>query len=227
MYIAFVNLLIGLSTGEESSQHCFVFLQNNGHFYDSHSSQNLKISLNHILSAFERYYDFFKMDQHQNMQQQNLNYSQSSVMAGGGSMSGAIKSHHQYHNKGIAQSELQGLISVCKLVTQIVKHNEKIRVFLFDFQYGDNVNKLNMYNQSCSFSALMFGLLTCPIPALLKGEIFKLLSNMCQSPKVASNTWQLMETSQVLQTASFASHVFARTDIKLELEEIEGFIFGF
>ena len=175
MYIAYINLLIGLSTGEESSQHCFVFLQNNAHFYDSHSPQNLKISFNHILSAFERYYEFFKMDQsqHQNLQQQNQ-FNQSASGA-----SGVMK----HHNKSIPEKELQGLICVCKLVNQIVTYNEKIRVLLFDFQYGEsnnlsysgfafNENKMNMYNannQSCSFSTLMFGLLTCPIPTLLKG----------------------------------------------------------
>lgn len=183
IYIAYINLLIGLSTGEESSQHCFIFLQNNAHFYDSHSSQNLKISFNHILSAFERYYEFFKTDiNHQNqinIQQQN-SFNQSSISSGA---SNVMKSHH--HNKSIPQNELQGLISVCKLVTQIVKYNEKIRLLLFDFQYGENgnlnysgftfnENKMNIYNannQTCSFAILMFGLLTCPIPTLLKGKI--------------------------------------------------------
>lgn len=43
---------------------------------------------------------------------------------------------------------------------------------------------------------------------------------MCQSHQIATNTWQLMENAQVLQTANFSSQ-YARTDIKLELEEIE------
>ncbi len=101
----------------------------------------------------------------------------------GASAGNVMKSHH--HNKSIPHNELQGLISVCKLVTQIVTHNEKIRLLLFDFQYGEagslnyaggfnfNENKMNMYganNQTCSFAVLMFGLLTCPIPTLLKGN---------------------------------------------------------
>lgn len=221
IYIAYINLLKGLSTGEESSEHCFLFLQNNAHFYDS--SQNLKISFNHILSAFERYYEFFRIDLQQNqlnIQQQNLN----NFNQPGGSM----KTHH--HHKTIAQNELQGLISVCKLVTQIVTYNEKIRMLLFDFQYGETNNisysgfsfsENKIYNnQSCSFPTLMFGLLTCPIPTLLKGEIYKVISSMCLSKHIATNTWQLLENSQILQTSSYAQS-YARSDIKLELEEIE------
>jgi hypothetical protein len=171
IYLSYINMLIGLSTGEESSQHCFVFLQNNSHFYDSHSSQNLKISLNHILSAFERYYDFFKMDLHQQTQLQQQQQQQQQ-----------LKTNYHQQFKGIAQNELQGLILVCKLVTQIIKYNEKIRVFLYDFQYGSSVNAnnsvmiekpLNMYtNQFHSFASLMFGLLTCPIPTTLKVNFF-------------------------------------------------------
>lgn len=222
IYISYINLLTGLSTGEESSQHCFIFLQNNSQFSDS---QSLKISLNHILSAFERYYEFFKMDFHQNQlnrQQQTLNQSKNQQFA---------------LNKGIVQNELQGLISVCKLMNQIIKYNEKIRVSLFEFQYGDNLNmnnysnaqsfsygdKLNKLYQPCSFPNLMFGLLTCPIPTLLKGEVFKILSTLSLTPQIALNMWNLLENSQILQTVpvNFSAQLFAKNDIKVELEEIE------
>lgn len=179
IYIAYINLLIGLSTGAESSEHCFVFLQNNAHFYDSHSNQNLKISFSHILSAFERYYEFFKQDLQHN--QQNITGFNQGV-SGGGAKS-------LQHNKSIAQNELQGLVSVCRLVTQIVKYNEKIRMLLFDYQYGEGsgmnnysgfsfgetkmISNYNANNQSCSFAQLMFGLLTCRIPTMLKGNRLK------------------------------------------------------
>ena len=57
LYIAYINLLAGLSGGEQSAQHCFVFLQTNSHFYDSPGA---KISLNHIFSVFQKYHDFFR-----------------------------------------------------------------------------------------------------------------------------------------------------------------------
>jgi hypothetical protein len=43
---------------------------------------------------------------------------------------------------------------------------------------------------------------------------------MCQSYQIATNTWQLLENAQVLQTVNFSTQ-YIRTDIKLELEEIE------
>ncbi len=65
----------------------------------------------------------------------------------------------------------------------------------------------------------MFGLLTCPIPTPLKAEIYTLLAALCQSPHIATNTWQLLESAQILPTAPV--HTYARTDIRLELEELE------
>ncbi len=65
----------------------------------------------------------------------------------------------------------------------------------------------------------MFGLLTCPIPMLLKAEIYKILTAFCQSPHIAANTWQLLESAQILSTAPIQA--YTRTDIRLELEEIE------
>lgn len=141
IYISYINLLTGLSAGEESSQHCFIFLQNNSQYNDM-QSPTLRISLSHILSAFERYYEFFKMDFHQNQlsrQQQTLNLSHNS------------KTQQFGLNKGIVQNELQGLISVCKLMNQIIKNNEKIRVSLFEFQYGDN-SAMNSYSNVPAFS---------------------------------------------------------------------------
>ncbi len=190
-------------------------------------SPTLRISLNHILNAFERYYEFFKMDFHQNQlsrQQQTLNLSQSKTQQFG-------------LNKGIVQNELQGLISVCKLMNQIIKNNEKIRVALFELQYGENSvmnnysnvpafsygDKLNKLYQPCSFPNLMFGLLTCPIPTALKGEIFRMLANFSATPQIALNMWSLLENSQILQTVpvNFSAQVFVKNDIKVELEEIE------
>lgn len=163
------------------------------------------------------------MDFHQNQlsrQQQNISLNQSKTHA---------------LNKGIVQNELQGLVSVCKLMNQIIKYNEKIRISLFEFQYGENANVTNystatafsygdkLKYQSCSFSNLMFGLLTCPIPTVLKGEIFKILATLSSTPQIAMNMWNLLESSQILQTIpiNYPTQMFAKNDIKVELEEIE------
>lgn len=133
MYIAYINMLTGLSTGEQSSQHSFVLLQSNSHFYDY--SHTPKISWNHIFSAFERYFDLYRLgggatehlqqqsgsatnfyqQQHQQQQQQQL-------------------LQQQARNRGITQQELLGLCSVTRLVAQIAAHNEKARMALCEYQ---------------------------------------------------------------------------------------------
>jgi hypothetical protein len=127
LYIAYIHLLTGLSTGAASAHHAFLFLQHNAHFYDAHTPHHhSQISFNHILNAFERYYDFFKNDP-------ILNTASTSAVAG---CPVPMKSLH--HNKSIGQAELQGLVSVCRLVANIVRHNETIRQLLFDYQYADS-----------------------------------------------------------------------------------------
>jgi len=169
LYVAYINMLTGLCTGDESAQHCFILLQNNSHFYDSYGT---KISWNHIFYAFERYYDSFKTDQYQtqlSMHQQSFSYNQLRGNPGG------------IGNKGITQSELQGLISVVRLVNQIALHSEKARIALCEFHRSDPSNSVNMTNygmnnivetnNSQSLSVIMFGLVGCSIPISLKGKL--------------------------------------------------------
>lgn len=212
IYISYINLLTGLSTGEESAQHCYMFLQQN----NLGDSRSLRISLQHIVSTFERYYDFFKLEQTQQTRQQaNLTQSKAGL------------------SKGMVHNELQGLVGVCRLLNQIMKHNEKIRLTLFEIQCGSDAYSSSQYASaygdklkynSCSFSNLMFGLVTCPIPMLLKGEIFKILATLASTSQIAVNIWNLLESSQILQTVpvNFAApSQFTKNDIKIELEEIE------
>ena len=167
LYIAFINMLSGLCTGNESAQHCFILLQNNSHFYDS---QGTKISWNHIFYAFERYFESFKTDHYQSqvnvMHQQPFNYQQLRNTAGLG-------------NKGITQAELQGLISVIRLVNQIAVYSEKARIALCEFHRAESTTSASISNyglgnmaetsNSHSLPVIMFGLLSCSIPINLKG----------------------------------------------------------
>lgn len=212
LYIAYVNMLTGLCTGEESSQHCFLLLQNNAHFYDSHGP---KISWSHILFAFEKYYDSFRMDQSISQQPSGFGYQN--------------QTQFRAHNKGITQQELQGLISVTKLVRQIALYNEKARFALCEYQkteqslitsYG---NSGGMNGSENNLPTILFGLLTCSIPISLKGEILNLLSALSLTPMLAINMWQLLEISQILPTVAQQQSGFSyfKNDIKLELEEVE------
>jgi hypothetical protein len=167
LYVAYINMLTGLCTGDESAQHCFILLQNNSHFYDSYGT---KISWNHIFYAFERYLESFKTDQFQNqlnMHQHAYNYNQ-------------LRNTPGISNKGITQSELQALISVIRLVNQIALHSEKARIALCEFQRSESGNNSNMNNYGLNnmteatnnqtLSVIMFGLIGCSIPVSLKGK---------------------------------------------------------
>lgn len=152
LYVAYINMLTGLSTGKQSSQHCFLLLQNNGHFYDSHTP---KISWMHIFYAFEKYHDIFRLDQ-------------TAAAAGGGQGGSNVVQQQQMSssaaqqqatttttNRGITQQELQGLCSVAKLVNQIAKYNEKARMALCEYQrvnnnmmMGSDASLVNSFNTS-------------------------------------------------------------------------------
>lgn len=214
-------MLIGLCTGIESAQHCFVLLQNNSHFYDN---QGTKISWNHIFYAFERYYDSFKTDQNQTqLNQQSTPYGYQNY--------GQIRSQYNY-SKGITQLELQGLISVIKLVNQIAFYSEKARIALCEFQRSDSASN-NVYSTMgltnsdgnlYSLPVLMFGLLSCSIPTSLKGEILKLLGSLSLTSIIAANMWQFLENSQLISTIGVPQSVGFpqfKSDLKIELEEIE------
>ncbi len=124
LYIAYIRLLTGLSTGTDSAHHVFFFLQHNAHFYDAHTPQHhSQISFNHILNTFERYYDFFKHDP---------------ILKTACNTQMATPMKNLHHNKSIGQAELQGLVSVCRLVANIMQYNDNIRQLLFDYQYADS-----------------------------------------------------------------------------------------
>ena len=223
-------MLTGLSNGEESAQHCFLLLQSNAHFYET---QSTKISLDHIFYALERYYDSFRTD---------LNQPSANQISAHQSASYNYPINNQLRtNKGITQQELQGLLSVIKLVNQIALSSEKARMALCEYQRGNNESLIssfnntgsNLDNNGNSLQYLLFGLLSCPIPIILKGEILQLLASFSLTPIISVNMWQLLENSQIIptlnsqmatsgfSTSGTTALTYSRNDIKVELEEIE------
>ncbi len=192
-------MLAGLSTGEQSAQHCFVLLQQHGY------SSN--VSWNHIFYAFERYYDSLRVD-----------FSQKSTQAA--STPALIR-----NLRTITQQELQALVLVTKLVNQIAFYSEKSRIALCEFQrFNDSALNatptiLTSYHSTASsLPILMFGLLTCPIPVNLKGEILTLLASLSLTPQIALNIWQALENSQIIPTIG---PLGTKSGIEAELDEIE------
>ncbi|XP_071502201.1 nuclear pore complex protein Nup205-like [Diadema antillarum] len=109
-------------------------------------------------------------------------------------------------SKGITPHELEGLINVLKLVQAVARKDEEARLAMVE-------------NQSWLPSVLLFGLITCSIPPVLKGECLKTLAVFSQSPEIAATLWQSLEVSQVIPTVHQAGNPPA--GILLELEEIE------
>jgi nuclear pore complex protein Nup205 len=219
-------MLTGLSNGEESAQHCFLLLQSNSHFYET---QSTKISLDHIFYALERYYDSFRTDLNQSSNNQISTHQSNSLNY---PINNQLRT-----NRGITQQELQGLLSVIRLVTQISASSEKARMALCEYQRANNDSLINSFNNTASnldsngnsLQFLLFGLLNCPIPIILKGEILQLLSSFSLTPMICVNMWQLLENSQIISTLNCqtgisgfsTTSVYSRNDIKVELEEIE------
>ncbi|ESP04618.1 hypothetical protein LOTGIDRAFT_237278 [Lottia gigantea] len=118
----------------------------------------------------------------------------------------AAHSYRTHHTRGISIQELEGIIAVLKLAQCIIKQNENCRSAIWE-------------NQQWSANILLFGLIGCSIPSLLKAEILKTLSYLALTPSIASNIWQTLEISQILPTIQSANE--QTSGILVELEEIE------
>ncbi|KAK3098344.1 hypothetical protein FSP39_018633 [Pinctada imbricata] len=109
--------------------------------------------------------------------------------------------------RGITPHELDGLLCVLQITRTVAEQNENCRVAIYE-------------NQQWSAVMMMFGLVTCSIPPLLKAEIFLTLAAFAKSPDLAANLWPSLEGSQILPTIR-TSATKPAGGIKVELDEIE------
>ncbi|XP_077999885.1 nuclear pore complex protein Nup205-like [Glandiceps talaboti] len=119
---------------------------------------------------------------------------------------GLHDSHIYRHGaaRGITPQELEGLVAVLGLTKQISKQDETARISLCE-------------NQSWLPIQLLFGLLSCSIPPVLKGELLLTLAALAKSPEIAATLWQSLEVSQILPTVQTNQ----ASGIEVELDEIE------
>ena len=166
LYVAYINMLTGLCTGESSAQHCFMLLQNNSHYYYA-DAPSTKISWDHIFHAFARYLDsfrsassiggagasfdqqsFYHQQQQQQQQQQFLLQQQQQqqqqqqyrTLGGLSFMSpqpvAAPPPPLSFGKSNMSQQEMAALTAVVRLVNQIALHSEKARLALCEYQRG-------------------------------------------------------------------------------------------
>uniref|UniRef100_A0A2C9L850 Nuclear pore complex protein Nup205 n=1 Tax=Biomphalaria glabrata TaxID=6526 RepID=A0A2C9L850_BIOGL len=102
--------------------------------------------------------------------------------------------------------ELEAVCAVLKLTKHIANLNETCRSAFCE-------------NQQWSVVMVLFGLLTCSVNIQLKGELLSTLASIAQTPVFAATIWQILESSQILQTLPTSRD--QSTGIKVELEEVE------
>ncbi|KAK6985388.1 nuclear pore complex protein Nup205 [Biomphalaria glabrata] len=102
--------------------------------------------------------------------------------------------------------ELEAVCAVLKLTKHIANLNETCRSAFCE-------------NQQWSVVMVLFGLLTCSVNIQLKGELLSTLASIAQTPVFAATIWQILESSQILQTLPISRD--QSTGIKVELEEVE------
>ncbi|XP_055955132.1 nuclear pore complex protein Nup205 [Patella vulgata] len=120
-----------------------------------------------------------------------------------------MEASHAYravHNRGISAHELDGIIAVLKLTQCVIKQNENCRSAVWE-------------NQQWGVNILLFGLIGCSIPSILKAELLKTLAYLAMTPAIAANIWQTLEIAQILPTIPTTTE--QTCGIVVELEEIE------
>ncbi|XP_065186434.1 nuclear pore complex protein Nup205-like [Sycon ciliatum] len=189
MYVAYVQMLTSLANTPTNSQCCFVLLRSSGPTW--------RVSLEHIFGSIRQYFVSLKQD---------------------GSSGGSVEGRSSRSTSGLRQNitggELAGLVSVLRLVEQLVLQDESIRLAMYE-------------NQQWMPVGTFFGLLGCPVPTSLKAQLLKTLAAFAKTPSIATTLWISMESAQVLQTAPHSGTSFAAPEgkasggIEVELEDIE------
>ncbi|XP_046581767.1 nuclear pore complex protein Nup205-like [Haliotis rubra] len=182
LYIPYINMLAGLASGPQAAQHCFNLLKANGNNSGGSSSM---VSWDHIFVSLNQYYASLRRE------------TQSSVDS---------NMYRAPPARAITPHELEGILSVLKLIRCVADENENCRGALFE-------------NQQWGAVIMMFGLVGCSIPSKMKAELLLTLAAMAKTPAIAASIWQTLEVAQVLPTTATSAE--QRGGIQIELEEIE------
>ncbi|XP_071943661.1 nuclear pore complex protein Nup205-like [Antedon mediterranea] len=181
LYVPYIAMLSGLATGPLCAHHCFNLLKVNGL---SGGGSVTSVSWDHFFQSLSRYYS-------------NLRQETGAHHVGG---------QRQILGRGITPQELDGLVTVLKLIQTVAEWDEEARIGLCE-------------NQAWLPIVLLFGIITCSVPPLLKAECLKALSTFAKTPELAANLWQALENSQILPTLDIGSS--GRSGIPLDLEIVE------
>lgn len=115
-----------------------------------------------------------------------------------------------YGRKDLREADMLGLQAILRLVQAIARHSPTYAT---------------LFAENTTWHALesLFGLLSCPVPAALKGELLNTITAFAApgNKDVLVKIWSLLETTQVLMTVPSTQPGAPPRDISYELQEVE------
>eukprot|EP00794_Sanderia_malayensis_P012769 gene12769-14080_t len=108
MFTAYVKMLTGLSSNQQSAQHCFNLLNSNG---SMGRASTCAASWDHFFYSFKQYYASMKQD-----------------------VTSTDHPSHMHHHHSISPEELTALESVLGLIKTVAEHSESVRIALCENQ---------------------------------------------------------------------------------------------
>ncbi len=196
LYVPYLNLLVSLSGHPQAALHCFNLLKLNG-LSGGHQQGANTISWDHFFGSLQQYFSNLRQEQ-QHPHQKMLPVTDTIYYHGGG----------RPLTRGISPSEIQGLVSVLRLVRAVADNCEAARVAIAE-------------NSAWQPLLVVVGLLGCPVPPELKAELLRTLASLARSPEVAHVVWQNVESAQLITTGSLPSSSAPARGLGVELENVE------
>ncbi|XP_020717403.1 nuclear pore complex protein Nup205 isoform X2 [Ceratitis capitata] len=100
---------------------------------------------------------------------------------------GSEISYKSHMNRCINPQEIEALQAVLEVVRAVANYDELSRIAICE-------------NPNWAPLQILLGLLSCPVPLVLKGNILQTLSALGKSKETATILWNILETSQIIPT---------------------------
>ncbi|XP_039266585.2 nuclear pore complex protein Nup205-like [Styela clava] len=196
LYIPYLKMLSALSTGSHSARMAFEMLRMNGANMGV-ASEGSNVSWDHFFQSMNRYYTNLRMEQTQS----------GHIVSTLGAVSGQnITQGHHHHTMSITPQEVEGLRAVLQLLAKITQYDDIACLTVYEHPHWNACGGL-------------LGLLQCPVPAVLKGDVLLALNQLARMPEIAVGLLHAFESAMIME-AQTGSTSTGRA-IEIELEEVE------
>lgn len=189
LYTPYVKMLVGLSNHPQSALHCFNLLKLNGMTGGQQGANT--VSWDHFFSSMQQYFS--------NLRQEQMPFFS-------GAASDVVYRLSRPMTRGISPAEINGLITVLKLVGTVSRQCEAVRIAMAE-------------NSAWQPLLVLIGLLGCAVPSPLKAEIILTLAAFAKSSSISRVVWENIESSQIINTIPNVAN--NRQCLGTELEEVE------